>query len=233
MSGVAILGSSPSGSCALVGSWSPPPLSCPPFPGIFNKRFFSSISCIQKKEINQNVLSIQECARHLGLAPLMSYLCDLHEDPKRRKMCPLFHTEGYLNFVKGILETLWHEGISAGGTSCTLWGRIFIKENGWSGTCNKRTVLLNGNNISTQKNGSIFTCYGSAIPLWVIFPKELSPGPQETGRVCWWWGAESFRDSLIPNTWGWIKDPIDAHFWEQRARRTHSSPDGAYKYNGS
>lgn len=58
---------------------------------------------IQRKERNQNVLNAYECARHLGLAPLMSYLCDLHKSPKRRETCPVFHTGGYLNFVRGTL----------------------------------------------------------------------------------------------------------------------------------
>jgi hypothetical protein len=58
------------------------------------------------RERNQNALSTHECARHLGLAFLMSYLCDLHKNPKRRKSCPVFHIEGYLNFVRETVENL-------------------------------------------------------------------------------------------------------------------------------
>ena len=62
----------------------------------------------KKKKRNQNVLSIHECDRHLGLAPLMSYLCDLHKSPKGRKTRLIFHTEGYLNVVRGTLKDLKH-----------------------------------------------------------------------------------------------------------------------------
>jgi len=62
----------------------------------------------KKKKRNQNVLSIHECDRHLGLAPLMSYLCDLHKSPKGRKTRLIFHTEGYLNAVRGTLKDLKH-----------------------------------------------------------------------------------------------------------------------------
>lgn len=116
-----------SGSCALEGTSSPPPLNRSPSPSVVNKCFSPSSSCIQRKERNQNVLSVHECARHLGLAPLMSYLFDLHKNPKRGKTCPVFHTEGHLNFVrrtlkdlKGLKNPLRPEGISFGGISRTL-----------------------------------------------------------------------------------------------------------------
>lgn len=57
------------------------------------------------RERNQNVLSSRECARHLGLAFLMSYLCDPHKTPKE-KMCPVFHTEECLHFVRETPESL-------------------------------------------------------------------------------------------------------------------------------
>ena len=66
------------------------------------------VPVFKKKKRNQNVLSIHECDRHLGLAPLMSYLCDLHKSPKGRKTRPVFHTEGCLNVVRGTLKDLKH-----------------------------------------------------------------------------------------------------------------------------
>lgn len=57
------------------------------------------------RERNQKVLSGRECARHLGLAFLMSYLCDPHKTPKE-KMCPVAHTQECLHFVRETPESL-------------------------------------------------------------------------------------------------------------------------------
>lgn len=86
-----------------VGSYSSPSFSSSPFPGVVNNCFFGS-SCIERKK--SKCIEPRECARHLGLALLMSYLCDLHKNPKRRKICLVFHTEGYLSFVRRTLESL-------------------------------------------------------------------------------------------------------------------------------
>lgn len=76
----------------------------------FESGFFFplGVPVFKRKKRNQNVLSIHECDRHLGLAPLMSYLCDCHKSPKGRKTRPVFHTEGYLNVVRGTLKDLKH-----------------------------------------------------------------------------------------------------------------------------
>lgn len=91
------------GSSAVKVTDSPPPL-CVALPSqVLLINDFLAVPVFRER--NQNVLSGREYARHLGLAFLMSYLCDPHKKLKE-KMCPVFHTGGCLHFARRTPESL-------------------------------------------------------------------------------------------------------------------------------
>lgn len=125
------------------------------------------------RERNQNVLSGRECARHFGLAFLMSYLCDPHKKPKA-EMRPLFHTEGCLHFartpesLKDLKERLWvglHVFYS-GGRGFSYRGEGLPGINNGKRGPGKDTV-------GTKKNVSTVIFCESAFLLWIMAVLEV------------------------------------------------------------
>lgn len=116
---------------------------------------------------------------------------------------------------------------------CPFYGGgrdIFILEEHQAGIYTKSTALLKGNPSASEKQEYIHT-YDSAIPLWVIVPKETlpqAPGKPESVVVE---GGQLETSGCLSLVYVYKKPQMPTSREGPGSGDVHSNEDRAYRYN--
>lgn len=80
---------------------------------------------------------------------------------------------------------------------------FFFQEEGQADIYTRRMALLKGN-LSYSGKQKYICIYDTAIPLWVIVPKETHPHAhgKQLRHCLWWWWEGMVKDIWIPITGG-------------------------------